>query len=119
MANKTEAPSDRFRITQNGRHIVIREGEREKAYLVSTLQQIEQNINGFYPEPVVSMAREALEAFGLGAKKEEAVSLTITTIAGIKVYETVAPIRRFFAKIRGVKFYSESLSEIEREIKGE
>lgn len=119
MANKTEAPSDRFRITQNGKYIVIREGDKEKPYLVSTLNHIEKNINGFYSEPVVTMAREALEAFGLGTKEEEAVSLTVTKIAGIKVYETFSPIRRFFARIRGVKFYSESLSEIEREIKGE
>lgn len=122
MNKKTESPSGRYlRITADERYILIREGGREIPYPVTTLQHIETNLNGLYSALIVSWAREALETFGKSVtkKEEEAVSLTITTIAGIKVYETMAPIRRFFARIRGVKVYSESLSEIEREIKGE
>lgn len=117
-------PAYKFRLSKGisakrGDYIVIDNGKEEKAYSVATLLQIYESKIQRYPAPVRDMARRALAEFGYlsPVEEEEIKSDTLFTIEGIKVYMTWGPIRRFFARVRGEKVYSESPTELEKIIK--
>lgn len=115
-----DSSSYTFRITANNKWIVIDNGSTEEPFQVVTLRRIVKNVSGFYSTPVVDMAREALEAFGLQEEEEgEILTDTISKILGIKFYQEIGPLRRFVAWMGKKEIRKKTISELETEIRGE